>query len=197
MLSITMNKKQGMFVISIFSCLLFYVLVSYGSTEYSLKEALKVLNIIEKVQSEQNSLSKGKLRKVAVTESELNSYIAFRIETEKEEIMKQLNLHILVNNRIEGNILIDLRGQNIPGFLRPQMNIYFGGRVEVKDEKVRINIKKLFIEDVPIQPEILDVIIMIASKIENSEPTSLYDWYDLPFGLKDIKTQNGKAIFYY
>ena len=197
MLSITMNKKQGASVVSIFFCLLFYVLASYGSTEYSLKEALKVLNIIEKVQSEQNSLSKGKLRKVAVTESELNSYIAFRIETEKEEIMKQLNLHILVNNRIEGNILIDLRGQNIPGFLRPQMNIYFGGRVEVKDEKVRINIKKLFIEDVPIQPEILDVIIQIASKIENSEPTSLYDWYDLPFGLKDIKTQNGKAIFYY
>lgn len=192
-----MNKKQGVSVVSIFFCLLFYVLTSYGSTEYSLKEALKVLSIIEKVQSEQNSLSKGKLRKVTVTESELNSYIAFRIETEKEEIMKQLNLHILVNNRIEGNILIDLRGQNIPGFLRPQMNIYFGGRVEVKDEKVRINIKKLFIEDVPIQPEILDVIIMIASKIENSEPTSLYDWYDLPFGLKDIKTQNGKAIFYY
>lgn len=197
MLSIIMNKKQGVSVVSIFFCLFFYVLASYGSTEYSLKEALKVLNIIEKVQSEQNNLSKGKLRKVTVTESELNSYIAFRIETEKEEIMKQLNLHILVNNRIEGNILIDLRGQNLSGFLRPQMNIYFGGRVEVKDEKVRINIKKLFIEDVPIQPEILDVIIMIASKIENSEPTSLYDWYDLPFGLKDIKTQNGKAIFYY
>lgn len=192
-----MNKKQGASVVSIFLCLLFYVLASYGSTEYSLKEALKVLNIIEKVQSEQSRLSKGKLRKVAVTESELNSYIAFRIETEKEEIMKQLNLHILVNNRIEGNILIDLRGQNLPGFLRPQMNIYFGGRVEVKEKKVRINIKKLFIEDVPIQPEILDVIIQIASKIENSEPTSLYDWYDLPFGLKDIKTQNGKAIFYY
>ena len=197
MLSITMNKKQGAYVISIFFCLLFYVFASYASTEYSLKEALKVLNIIEKVQSEQSRQSKGKLRKVTVTESELNSYIAFRIETEKEEIMKQLNLHILVNNRIEGNILIDLRGQNLPGFLRPQMNIYFGGRVEVKDEKVRINIKKLFIEDVPIQPEILDVIIQIASKIENSEPTSLYDWYDLPFGLKDIKTQNGKAIFYY
>ncbi len=192
-----MNKKQGAYIVSIFFCLLFYVLVSYGSTEYSLKEALKVLNIIEKVQSEQNTLSKGKLRKVTVTESELNSYIAFRIETEKEEIMKQLNLHILVNNRIEGNILIDLRGQNLPGFLRPQMNLYFGGRVEVKEKKVRINIKKLFIEDVPIQPEILDVIIQIASKIENSEPTSLYDWYDLPFGLKDIKTQNGKAIFYY
>lgn len=192
-----MNKKQRAAFLSIILCFFIHVSAAYASIEYSLKEALKVLSIIEKVQSEQNSQSKGKLRKVTVTESELNSYIAFRIETEKEEIMKQLNLHILVNNRIEGNILIDLRGQNIPGFLRPQMNIYFGGRVEVKDEKVRINIKKLFIEDVPIQPEILDVIIMIASKIENSEPTSLYDWYDLPFGLKDIKTQNGKAIFYY
>jgi len=172
-------------------------LLSYGSTNYSLKEALKVLNLIEKIQLEQSRSTNGKLRRVTVTESELNSYIAFRIETEKEEIMKQLNLHIQINNRIEGSILIDLRGQNVPDFLRPQMNLYFGGRVEVKEKKVRINIKKLFIEDIPIQPEILDVIIQIASKIENSEPTSLYDWYDLPFGIKDIKTQNGKAIFYY
>jgi len=171
--------------------------LSYGSTNYSLKEALKVLNLIEKIQLEQSRSTNGKLRRVTVTESELNSYIAFRIETEKEEIMKQLNLHIQINNRIEGSILIDLRGQNVPDFLRPQMNLYFGGRVEVKEKKVRINIKKLFIEDIPIQPEILDVIIQIASKIENSEPTSLYDWYDLPFGIKDIKTQNGKAIFYY
>jgi len=192
-----MNKKLNLCLITLISCFIQISLLSYGSTNYSLKEALKVLNLIEKIQLEQSRSTNGKLRRVTVTESELNSYIAFRIETEKEEIMKQLNLHIQINNRIEGSILIDLRGQNVPDFLRPQMNLYFGGRVEVKEKKVRINIKKLFIEDIPIQPEILDVIIQIASKIENSEPTSLYDWYDLPFGIKDIKTQNGKAIFYY
>ena len=191
-----MNKKLSLCLITLISCLMQISLLSYGSTNYSQKEALKVLSLIKKIQLEQ-SPPDGKLRKVTVTEKELNSYIAFRIETEKEEIMKQLNLLILANNRVEGIILIDLGGQNIPDFLRPQMNLYFGGRVEVKDNKVRININKLFVEDAPIQPEVLDVIIQIASRIENSESTSLYDWYDLPFGIKDIKTQKGKAIFYY
>ena len=100
-------------------------------------------------QMEQELLNKNqqKLRSVVVQESELNSYIAYRIEAEKEEIMKQLHLIILKNNKIEGKIHIDLRGQKIPDFLRPEMNIYFAGKVEVNNGQGRILMKKLFLED--------------------------------------------------
>ena len=150
-------------------------------------------------QMEQELLNKNqqKLRSVVVQESELNSYIAYRIEAEKEEIMKQLHLIILKNNKIEGKIHIDLRGQKIPDFLRPEMNIYFAGKVEVNNGQGRILMKKLFLEDQSIQPQILDAIIFIASKLQNYEPTSLYDWYELPFGIKDIKTKKQQAIFFY
>lgn len=169
----------------------------YSQSQYSIEEARRVFQIIGQLEQEILKNSQRKQDSVIVTESELNSYFAYRIEAEKEEIMKQLHLKILQNNKIEGKIQIDLRGQKIPDFLRPEMNIYFSGKIEVNNGKVRILMKKLFLEDQPIQPQVLDAIIFIASKLQNYEPTSLYDWYELPFGIKNITTKNQKAIFFY
>ena len=171
----------------------------YSHSEYSIEEARRVFQIIEYLEQELLNLNNipMKSRYVQVKESELNSYFAYRIEVEKEEIMKQLHLKLYRKNRIEGKILIDLRGQKIPDFLRPEMNIYFAGKVEVREGKGRILMKKLYLEDQSIQPQILDAIIFIASKIQGSEPTSLYDWYDLPYGIKDIKTKKQQAVFFY
>ncbi len=197
--------KNKSLYINIISCFFCVVLMNceqqlqskYSQSQYSLEEARRVFEIIGQLEKELFSKSQRKLFSVIVTESELNSYFAYRIETEKEEIMKQLHLKIYRHNKIEGKILIDLRGQKIPDFLRPEMNIYFLGRVEVKNGKGRILMKKLFLEDQSIQPQILDAIIFIASKLQNTEPTSLYDWYELPFGIEDIKTKRRQAIFFY
>ena len=176
---------------------LFFFIYVYGNPDYSLEEAQKVLRLIEKVQKEQLKPNVRKLRKVVVTESELNSYIAFRIETEKEEVMKELHLKLFKDNSIEGKIFVDLRGQKLTKFLRPEMNLYFRGRIEVKDGRVRLAIEDLFLEDQPVQPMVLDLIILIASRIDKTEASSINDWYDLPYGIKDIKTDKGEAAFYY
>ena len=199
-----LTQKKSFFI-KIFSCFFCLVLMScqqqlqskYSQSQYSLEEARQVFEIIEQLEQDLLKNNQRKLQSVIVTESELNSYFAYRIEAEKEDIMKQLHLKIFKNNKIEGKILIDLKGQKIPDFLRPEMNIYFAGKVEVNNGKGRILMKKLFLEDQPIQPQVLDAIIFIASKIQNSEPTSLYDWYELPFGIKDIKTKKQQAIFFY
>jgi len=175
---------------------LFFIYV-YGNSDYSLEEARKVLRLIERIQKEQLKPNVRKLRKVVVTESELNSYIAFRIETEKEEVMKELHLKLFKDNSIEGKIFVDLRGRKLTKFLRPEMNLYFGGRIEVKDGRVRLAIKDLFLEDQPVQPMVLDLIILIASRIDKTEASSIYNWYDLPYGIKDVKTDSGEAAFYY
>ncbi len=196
--------KNSLFL-KIFSCFFCLVLIScqqqlqskYSQSQYSLAEARRVFILIEQLEQDLLKKNKRELKSVTVTESELNSYFAYRIEAEKEDILKQLHFKIFKNNKIEGKILIDLRGQKIPDFLRPEMNIYFAGRVEVENGKVHILLKKLFLEDQAIQPQILDAIIFIASKFQNSEPTSLSDWYELPFGIKDIKTKKQQAIFFY
>jgi len=165
---------------------------------YSLEEVRRVLEAIAKVQAEGNQVpSSGRLREIAITESELNSYIAYRIETEHEEIMKELRLKLFERNRIEGKIYLDLRGRDIPSFLRPELNFYFLADVIVSSGLVKIDFKELFLEDEPIQLQLLDMVIGIISKLSGQERVSLHDWYALPYGLKDIKTRKGKAIFYY
>lgn len=165
--------------------------------KYSLSEAQRVFDAIEKILREQPREAYTTLKKIVISESELNSYIAYRIDVEKEEVMRELKLKLFERNTVEGKILIDLRGHSISRFLRPLMNLYFEGKLEVEKDKVRIKMKKLYLEDQSVQPMILDLIIYIASKIENTDPSSINDWHELPFGIKDIKTHRGQAVFYY
>jgi hypothetical protein len=164
---------------------------------YSLAEAQKVLRAIDKIEAENERPWSGPLRPVTVTESELNSYIAYRIETEKEEIMKELALKLFPKNRIEGKIHIDLRGRDIPSYIRPEMDIFFSADVLVSGGAVKIDLQRLFLGDELIPPLIIDLVIAISAKLNNQQATSINDWYELPFGIKDIKTEKGKAVFYY
>lgn len=165
--------------------------------KYSAQDARKVFRLIDKIQSEQLTEYHGSLREVTITENELNAYVAFRIESEQENILKELSFKLLSDNRIEGKIFIDLKNHKVPKILRPEMNFYFSGKLETKDGKVRLNPKLLFLEDQPIKLEILDLVTLIASKIQKTEITGLTDWYDLPLGIKEVRTQKGKAAFYY
>jgi hypothetical protein len=165
--------------------------------DYSLEEAQKVLRAIEKVEAETGRPWDGPLREAEVSESELNSYIAYRIEKEEEEIMKELRLKLFPENRIEGKIHVDLRGQKIPGFIRPEMDLYFSADVLVRNAAVKIDIKQLFLENQPIQPLLLDLLIAVSARVNKTEATSINDWYKLPYGIKDVKTAKGKATFFY
>jgi hypothetical protein len=186
-------KRISFFLFLSFS----FALFCFGGENYSLEEALKVLKAIERIKAETASKSKSTLRKIAITESELNSYIAYRIETEKEEVTKEIRLKLLERNEIEGKIVIDLRNQEIPKFLKPLMNFYFAGKLEVEGGKIRLNIKKLFLENQPIHPMVLDLIIYISAKIEKTEASSISDWYEFPYGIDNIETHPGwVAIFY-
>ena len=172
-------------------------LLAFGVQDYSRQDVDKILKAIEKVESETASGTKRSLEKISVDESELNSYIAYRIEEENERFLKELRVKLFKKNKIEGKILVDLRGENIPKFLRPQMTLYFGGKLEVKDGMVKLVLKDLFLENQRIDPNVLDFVIALTAKIEKYEIWSINDWYELPYGIKDIETQNHKAIFFY
>ena len=187
------SRKKFVFV---FLFLAFSVFIS-GIQDYSRQDVDKILKAIEKVERETARGTRRSLEKVSVDESELNSYIAYRIEEENERFLKELRVKLFKKNKIEGKILVDLRGENIPKFLRPQMTLYFGGKLEVKDDMVRLVLKDLFLEDQRIDPNVLDFVIALTAKIEKYEVWSINEWYELPYGIKDIETQNHKAIFFY
>lgn len=132
---------------------------------------------------------------IVLTEQELNAYIAQRIIIDKEEILKALEVRLLEDNTIEGRIFIDLKGQNIPSFLRPEMNLFFSGRLEIRKGLVRLKLTELFLEGQRIQPLLLDAVISIASRFQNQEVTSIEDWYELPYGIKNFITEKGRVTF--
>jgi len=178
---------------------IFIFLFSTEGKKYSLQEAKKVYDLIDKITIEQAEGETKGLRSVVVTESEFNSYVAYRIEAEEEEIMKELIIRMYEQNKIEGKIFIDLRGQKIPKLLRPQMNLYFRARllIDKNKAKIKIAIENLYLEKQHIPVWILDLIIKISASIDNEKATSINDWYDLPYGIKNVVGQKGKAVIYY
>jgi hypothetical protein len=170
---------------------------SWSSKGYSIGEAQRVLQVIDMVEAASQQAWNGPLREVEVSESELNSYLAYRIEAEREEIMKSLQLKLFPDNKVEGMIHVDLRGQKVPSYIRPQMDIFFAADLLAANRAVKIDMKQLFVGKEPIQPHIIDVLIGISAALQKTEATSINDWYELPYGLKDVKVLKGKAVFYY
>jgi len=164
---------------------------------YSVEDAVKVVDILVKIRDSQADADPINLRKATVSESELNSYFAYRIDTEKEEILKELQLKLFAGNRVEGRALVDLSGQDIPGFLKPRMSLYFSGDILTQSGKIKVNFDSLFLETQRVQPFIVDWIIKIAARAGGAEPSSLSDWYELPAGIKDMATERGRLFVYY
>lgn len=199
---ISMQKVAQIFRVLIFLLAFVLPLLSYNFRgdlqSYSKQEAEKVLRLIDQIQKEQMEQGEtGGSKKVTVTESELNSYMAYRIETEQSDIMKELRLKLYEKNRVEGKIYVDLRGRNLPKILRPEMNFYLDGTIEVREGLVRLNLKSLYLESQKIQPQMLNMVIYIGSKSQGTEPFRLDDWFELPYGIKNIETDKGFATFYY
>ena len=192
----TLHRRESRLLFGI--SLIFFLMKTLFSAQipYSLEKAQKVLKIIDTVRSEQQE---GRLRtnKAVVTEDELNAYIAYRIDVEREEVMKELQLKFYKNNRLEGKIGIDLRGQNLPFSLKPKMSIFFSADLEIRDASARIHMKEIFLEGQKIEPAILDFIIAIGASLSNETASRISDWYYLPYGIKDVRTEQGQAVFYF
>lgn len=160
-------------------------------------DAMKVLQAIERIRTESAAAPHVPARSLAVSERELNAYIAYRIETEKEDILKDLRLKLFPGNRIEGLAVIDLGDRELPPFIKPMMNITFAGVVETLPGKVRVRFESLYLEQQRIQTALLDLIISAVSELEGTVPVRLDDWYELPYGISGLETGSGRLVVAY
>ena len=153
------------------------------------RELIDTLTEIQRAQSVRPSRSG---RTMTITESDLNAYIAYRIEADREKYTKELNLKLLARNKVEGRMLIDLSSLRA-GFLLPaKAELFFSAQAETKDGKVRITMDKLFLGTQSLSPAVLDTVIDIASRVEGVPPRTLKDWYDLPYGIRTMESAPGR-----
>lgn len=160
-------------------------------------DALKVLQIIETIRTESGTTPPIRSRSVAISERELNAYIAYRIETEKQDILKDLRLKLFPGNKIEGLAVIDLRDRKLPAFIKPMMNITFAGVVESQPGKARIRFESLYLEQQRIQTALLDMVVATVAELDGTEPVRLDDWYELPYGIVGLETGQGRLVAAY
>lgn len=160
-------------------------------------DALKVLQIIETIRTESGATPPIRPRSVAVSERELNAYIAYRIETEKQDILRDLRLKLFPGNKIEGLAVIDLRDRKLPAFIKPMMNITFAGVVECQAGRARIRFESLYLEQQRIQTALLDMVVATVAELEGTEPVRLDDWYELPYGIVGLETGQGRLVAAY
>jgi hypothetical protein len=161
------------------------------------KQALKVLKALDSIQAESLSSKSPALRRSDFSEEEFNAYVAYRIDEEKEDVLKDLRLKLFGGNRVEGMAIIDLRRQNLPSFIKPRMNLYFEGVLVIQDGKGRFDFRKLFLEGQEVPLIVLDMIIDIAARMGKSDAASIRAWVDLPYGIKDLKTREGGISLFY
>ena len=111
--------------------------------------------------------------------------------------MRELALRLFADNRIEGQVLIDLSGQKLPAGLRPRMRLNFEAVFRTDNGRIKVDLRKLFLEGQPVPIPLFDAVIAFAARIGKSDPGSFNDWYELPPGLKNLRTEPGRVLVYY
>jgi len=160
-------------------------------------KAVRVETLIDKIKAEAERAAAPLGRREAVTEDELNAYIACQLFDDREPVLKELRFKLVRGNRFEGMTVLDFGELKVPGPLRGRLNVYFGGRLETREGAVRLAIGSLFINGQQVRPEIFDAVISIGSRLTGTEPFSLRDWYLLPYGIRDLAVDKGRLLAFY
>jgi hypothetical protein len=166
-------------------------------TDQLRRDGQRIIRSLENMERESLRRKSGSPRRAEFTESEFNSYIAYRIAAEKEDTLKELKLRLFADNRIEGAALIDLGGQNLPAGFKPRMRLFFEARFRTENGRIKVDLQKLFLEGQPVPIPFFDAIIAFAAAIGKSDAGSFNDWYELPYGLKTLRTEPGRLFVYY
>jgi len=166
-------------------------------TDLIRREGERIVRTLARIEEESFRRKSGSPRRQEFTEGEFNSYIAYRIAAEREEVMKDLKLRLFAGNRIEGQVLIDLGGQNLPAGLKPRMHLNFEALFRTENGRIKVDLQKLFLEGQAVPIPLFDAIIAFAARIGKSDPGSFNSWYELPYGLMNMRTEPGRLFIYY
>jgi hypothetical protein len=140
-----------------------------------------------------------------VTESEVNSYLAYDAKEQLPTGVVEPSVSILGTGRLAGRAVVDLdavRKQKNPTSLLDPMN-YLTGRLPVAAQGVlktsngvgRFELESASISGVPIPKLVLQEIVSYYSKTpQNPSGISLDDPFALPARIREIQVGRGQAI---
>ncbi|MCK4835081.1 MAG: hypothetical protein KAT17_00500 [Candidatus Aminicenantes bacterium] len=176
--------------------ILISVSVGLFSAEFSVEKAKRVDDFLRRIREKDRKTVF--LKKMTFTQRELNSYInIFYLKRYSPEV-KYLKLNFRKNNYVTGVMKVKLTGkkyESVPSFLR-DIELEFSGKLECKNYRVRYIFNKMEINGTLFAPEILDEAFHAAqSNIDLKK--SIFDWFSLLPGLKNVIIDYKKITIYY
>jgi hypothetical protein len=174
---------------------IFFTFVLFAA-EFSVDKARRVDDFLKRI-AEKNRSSVF-LKKITFTEDELNSYInIFYLKRYSPEV-KYLKLDLRKTNRVSGVMKVKLTGEKyekVPSFLK-DFEIEFEGKLECENYRVRYQFEKMEINGTLFSPEILDE-AFYAAQSSFKIKKSIFDWFSLLPGLKNMLIEHKKITIYY
>ena len=184
-----MKARNAIFFLGVFVFVL-------AAAEFSVEKARRVDDFLKRI-AEKNRSSVF-LKKITFAEDELNSYInIFYLKRYSPEV-KYLKLELRKKNLVSGVMKVKLTGEKyekVPSFLK-DFEIEFEGKLECENYRVRFQFDKMEINGTLFSPEILDEAFYAAQsgfKIKKS----IFDWFSLLPGLKNVLIEHKKITIFY
>jgi len=162
----------------------------------NLDQALKIINFLEQVAAQKQQSGRFQGKTAQFLEQEVSAFFTY-LFSEQVSTFRAIELKFFPGNKVEGRVLLDLSAQALPAYFKPELNLYFAARIEISGRKVRLNYSSLYLETQRIQPEIIDSLISLVAKSQGLESRSLESWYELPEGVENLETGQGRLIVHY
>ncbi|MDD8019931.1 MAG: hypothetical protein PHU81_01925 [Acidobacteriota bacterium] len=193
------GKARAALIIYLFFCLTSDLLASIEveiCQSDDLETALKIIDFLEEADRYRQEKGCYQNKTAEFSEEEVSSFFRY-LFSEEAPAVKTIRLKLLLSNKIEGWILLNLKDQGLPSYFKDEINLYFAARLETDSRRIRLNVSKLYLETELIKPEVVNFLIDLIARGNGLEPQHLDDWYELPAGVFDLKTDRGKLLVYY
>jgi len=188
-------KKKSLFILFVFLAGTFGH--SAVDSEFSVEKAKRVEQTLMRLAKNKQRHSVF-LKKVTFSEEELNAYLnLFYVKRYTPEV-KYIKLKLDKKAQVEGIIKVKLAGkkyEKVPTFLR-DIEVELSGTMECENYRMRFLFDKLKVNGTAFSPEVLDEAFS-ATQTNFKVKKSLYDWFQLLPGIKNVVVDYKKVTLFY
>jgi len=178
------------------ACLLLTMSVLAAAADFSMDKAKRIDGFLSRIAARrQPGLF---LKKMAFSESELNSYLNLIYVKKYAPEVTSIQLRLKDKNLASGTVKVKLAGEKysaVPQFLR-DVDVSFSGRFECSNYRMRYIFSELVINGSHFSPDILDEAYG-AAQFNAGIKRSIFDWFTLLPGLKNVQSSEKTIYFYY
>jgi hypothetical protein len=178
------------------ACLFLALAVLAAASDFSMEKAKRVDAFLTRIAARRQPALF--LKKMAFSENELNSYLNLIYTKKYAPEVTFIELRLQDKNRVSGSIKFNLAGEKyagVPQFLR-DVELRFSGKFECSNYHMRFVFSELVINGSQFSPEVLDEAYGTA-QFSAKVKRSIFDWFTLLPGLKNVQSSEKTIYFYY